>query len=426
VYRSGTRLFAGGCALGAALALAVACSGGAVDASATQFASQNSLAAISCAPDADCMAVGQIASGANELPLAEALRDGAWVALPVAAVGRSSQLLGVSCVSAVFCIAVGDEQNGGALSEIWRGRRWSREAVRSSPRASTLESISCVATRFCVAVGATAQGQPLIELWNGRKWSRMTSPGSSGGNGAPLHGVSCASRYNCVAVGTAFSGDGQSARVERYDDGGWHAVSTHVTGETPTLTSVSCPAAGWCIAAGTVQAAGANTTTPLALEIGGGEVSELTVAAAPTAGFSGISCPQVDSCVADGDVEASEQPSEGGTGSTGVSTGSTGVSAGSTGASTGSTGASGGSTGAAGATALAPFAESLSGGLWQFLIPASEGSSDTLGGGVSCATSSSCHAVGYYVATGSGHISASADQLVGSAWTTLPTPTNPR
>ena len=61
-----------------------------------------------------------------------------------------------------------------------------------------------------------------------------------------------------------------------------------------------------------------------------------------------------------------------------------------------------------------------------FLIPASEGSSDTLGGGVSCATSSSCHAVGYYVATGSGHISASADQLVGSAWTTLPTPTNPR
>jgi hypothetical protein len=401
----------GGCALGAALALVVACSGGAVDASAAQFASQNSLAAISCAPDADCMAVGQIASGGNELPLAEALRDGAWVALPVVAVGRSSQLLGVSCVSAVFCIAVGDEQDGGALSEIWRGRRWRREAVGSSPRASTLEGISCVAKRFCVAVGATAQGQPLIELWNGHKWSRMTSPGSSGGNGAPLHGVSCASRYSCVAVGTAFSGDSQSARVERYNDGRWRTVYTQVTGETPTLTSVSCPAAGWCIAVGTVQVTGANTTTPLALEIGGGEVSELNVAAAPTAGFSDISCPQVDSCVAVGGVDASEQPSEGSTGSTGVSAGSTG--------------ASGGSTGAAGATALAPFAESLSGGLWQFLIPASEGSSDTLGGGVSCATSSSCHAVGYYIATGSGHISASADELVGSTWTTLPTPTNP-
>jgi hypothetical protein len=433
VHRFGSRLFAGGCVLGAAVALVAAWSGGAGDASAAQFASQNSLAAISCVAAADCMAVGQIAAGGNVLPLAEVLRDGSWVALPVAAEGRSSQLLGVSCVSAAFCIAVGDQHNGGALSEIWRGRRWIRETVRPSPRASTLESISCVAERFCVAVGATTQNQPLIELWNGRKWSRMASPGSSEGTAAPLHSVSCASRSSCVAVGTAFSRDGQSAHVEHYDDGSWRAVHAQLTGEAPTLTSVSCPAAGWCIAVGTIEAAGANTKTPLALAINGGEVSQMNVAAAPTAGFSGISCAEVDSCVAVGDVQAAEQPSEGSTGSSGVSsggagasTGSTSAATGSTGAATGSTGASAGSTGTTGATTeLAPFAESLSGGLWQVLMPASEGSSDTLAGGVSCATSSSCDAVGYYVEASSGHISASADELAGPAWTALAAPTNP-
>jgi hypothetical protein len=80
----------------------------------------------------------------------------------------------------------------------------------------------------------------------------------------------------------------------------------------------------------------------------------------------------------------------------------------------------------AAANALAPFAESLGGGLWQLTLPASEGSSDTLDGGVSCTTASSCQAVGYHVASGGdGHISASADELTDIAWTTLPTPANP-
>jgi hypothetical protein len=314
-------------------------------------------------------------------------------------------------------MAVGDEQNGGALSEIWRGRRWTRETVRSSPRASTLESISCTSERFCVAVGGTALDQPLIEAWNGRRWSRMVSPGASGGS-APLEGVSCSSQYSCVAVGTAFSGRGQSGRVERYGDGSWRVVHTDISGELPTLTAVSCPASGWCVAVGTVEAASTKTPEPLALEITGGGVSQLNVVTAPTAGFSGVSCPEVDSCVAVGGIEASEQPAEGGTGPSG---GSTGVSGGSTGASGGSTGA----TGVVSANALAPFAESLGDGLWQLTLPASEGSSDTLDGGVSCTTSSSCQAVGYHVASSGGHISASADELSDIAWTTLQTPSNP-
>ena len=92
----------------------------------------------------------------------------------------------VSCISA-SCTAVGyyyasAQSQSQTLIEQWDGTSWS---VAPSPNTSTsqqntLLGVSCVPASECTAVGSyqasTSVSQTLIEQWNGTAWSIVPSP----------------------------------------------------------------------------------------------------------------------------------------------------------------------------------------------------------------------------------------------------------
>jgi hypothetical protein len=124
-----------------------------------------------------------------------------------------SQLNGVSCATAIFCMADGyvETLDGNVTTHIerWDGTAW---RVVPSPNAGRfpnggLSGISCTSSRFCTAVGLyKVPGYPplfqtLIERWNGSTWSVVISPNVTDGWYEWLIGVSCTSPGLCVAAG---------------------------------------------------------------------------------------------------------------------------------------------------------------------------------------------------------------------------------
>jgi hypothetical protein len=167
--------------------------------------------------------------------------------------GSTASLLGaVSCPRAKSCTAVGEYFNTGGteltLAEHWNGSAF---VIQSTPNPagaadSLLRGVSCASVRACVAVGTevTSGGAilPLAERWNGRSWTLI--PPAPGG---PLAAVSCSSASACTAVG----GSG-SPLAERWNGSTWTIQPIPpLSGATSTaLNGVSCPSATACLAVG--------------------------------------------------------------------------------------------------------------------------------------------------------------------------------
>ena len=77
---------------------------------------------------------------------------------------------------------------------------------------------SCVSSIFCMAVGYASNGtvdQTLAEQWNGSAWSIVPSPNPPMTLGSELDAVSCLSSTFCMAIGRAYdSGDHHQTLVE--------------------------------------------------------------------------------------------------------------------------------------------------------------------------------------------------------------------
>ena len=86
-----------------------------------------------------------------------------------------SYLGSLSCVTSVFCLAVGSNDvfsDPTYFAEQWNGSTWSPIALPTPAGAAELEldQVSCVTTSFCVAVGQayfSGTQTPLILQWNG-------------------------------------------------------------------------------------------------------------------------------------------------------------------------------------------------------------------------------------------------------------------
>jgi hypothetical protein len=199
---------------------------------------------------------------------ARAARAPAWSILPSPdpAGAAGSELSGVSCPSRAACVAVGDFVDGSGhgvpLVERWNGRVWSiqRIPIPTAAEASLLFAASCAAPTACIAVGSTtdlAGGTvPLAERWNGVRWSTQQTPRLPARRGyvSYLGGVSCTSRRLCVAVGYSGNSAGSSGMglVERWNGVRWLVQRTpRPAGSTVSfLTSVSCVSSTSCTAAG--------------------------------------------------------------------------------------------------------------------------------------------------------------------------------
>lgn len=109
-------------------------------------------------------------------------------------------LTGVSCTSASFCAAVGDQNldtdaGVSTLAELWNGSSW--RIVPSPNPAGTaddaLNAVSCVGPSFCLAVGG-GDTSTLVVAWNGFTWNAVPAALPAGADtGGNLTAVSCVS-----------------------------------------------------------------------------------------------------------------------------------------------------------------------------------------------------------------------------------------
>jgi hypothetical protein len=175
-----------------------------------------------------------------------------------------SQLVGVSCPSRAFCLAVGyaSSRDGAytTLSERWDGTSWSieRGAKPAGAQVSVLSAVSCAARRSCMAVGyfinRVGVALPLAERWNGLRWTVQRPPQPGGAANGNLVGVSCASRRFCTAVGSFSDSRGSEVGLaERWDGVRWsiEPTETPVGAAATRLKGVSCISPMACTAVGT-------------------------------------------------------------------------------------------------------------------------------------------------------------------------------
>ena len=252
------------------------------------------LNSVSCAGPGDCSAVGYYldSSDGDDHGLVIKEIGGTWQPAQDASIpiGRDD-LSSVSCWSPGNCTAVGYYvdgigQEGVELTET--NGHWGTGLETQPPNNvdptgvslpghggidghAALDSVSCTATGDCSAAGNYYDTNGVLEgmvddevggAWRQAAEVTLPSDASNLQSGFPppslgvLNAISCASPGNCAAAGFFATGGGDEALVVSQSSGTW-SDGTQVTlpsgySSIPRaeLTSVWCPAAGECVAAG--------------------------------------------------------------------------------------------------------------------------------------------------------------------------------
>ncbi len=278
-----------------------------------------SFAAVSCSGPSSCFAVGIVDAAGRVGRLVERWNGSRWSVVPnpnpPGAV--TAQLLAVSCAAANSCWAVGQYDtpvSTKALAERWDGTKWTIVPSPNPPAASVtgLSDVRCTTGGVCFAVGDWFAGSPdssaestLVERWDGTKWTIVPSPNRSFANDSGLSGVACWSASGCLAVGHYTTDIVTATLVEQWNGTAWSVVSSpNASDRNNELSAIACTSASQCFAVGT----GHGT---LAERWNGSGWSILTTpnpAGANGAAFTSVSCPSPSRCVAVGDSFKSAEP----------------------------------------------------------------------------------------------------------------------
>jgi hypothetical protein len=251
--------------------------------------------------------------------------DGAsWRVVPTAdAAGAGGVLASVSCASPSFCVAVGGTHSvgwpalkswvlseGRALVEVWNGSSWSIVPTPAEGRAhSELGGVSCISASFCVAVGSTDR-DAMVEVWNGSGWKLARTPFVAR-QGSPLFGISCASRNSCMAVGEYNANprpgppEGE-VLAEHWNGHQWSVKPPPVVHlYAPALQGVACPSRTECIAVGPIGTSPGDTSpSPLVERWRAGRWQRVTAGLPRYGSLMDISCVGADRCVAVGRLDS--------------------------------------------------------------------------------------------------------------------------
>jgi hypothetical protein len=186
------------------------------------------LAGVSCTSSTFCTAVGHYEnSSGHEATLDESWNGTEWKlqSTPNAEEATETSLEGVSCISSSACTAVGYSGGSGpfttyAVAEYWNGTEWKIQPTPNSKEASyrRLYGVSCTSATFCTAVGenntpGSEKYATLAESWNGTEWKVQSTPTLEGSGSSRLEDVSCSSSTACTATGY----DKGATLAERYE-----------------------------------------------------------------------------------------------------------------------------------------------------------------------------------------------------------------
>jgi hypothetical protein len=184
---------------------------------------------VSCPAPGYCMAGGSVDAGQGARIPVDATWNGLiWSAVKTIAPPRTGPGAGViaslSCAGSRFCVAAGSNED---LLQ-WNGNRWSYPRQLNVPDDGDSFVVSCVSASFCMAVG---NSDSAVSIWNGHTWRARTSPALPGGGGE----VSCDTPTFCVAT--------DAGMVSAWNGRTWSPVRSLDAGQF--LNGISC-AAGFC------------------------------------------------------------------------------------------------------------------------------------------------------------------------------------
>jgi hypothetical protein len=265
------------------------------------------LRSVSCTSSTSCQAVGStLSAGFNFQGLVLRWNGTAWADTTVTAPPPDTGTLsGVSCVSAASCFAVGGHSGANTHRTWvtrWNGTTWSTVASPNptQPGMSLLSSVSCAAVNDCMAVGDRyATDKPLAQRWNGTRWATVATP-SPAGAPATLYDVSCATVTSCFAVGSAFLSGASTVLLEQWNGTSWTMLTNPDSpGYGESLSGVSCPTAASCFAVGSYNVP-PLTETPLVERWDGTSWTFKPSPHVPGGRLSSVSCSSSTSCFAVG------------------------------------------------------------------------------------------------------------------------------
>lgn len=255
----------------------------------------NALASVSCVSTMFCEAVGtHFDSAGNQVDLAEMWNGTSWQlqAIP----GTSVQPMSVSCVTTSFCM----EANGFGQVAIWNGSSWS--AGPAVTGFSPVTGVSCVSASFCEAVGSGPSGDNAA-VWNGTTWTAQPTPGPAS---SFLSAVSCAAADSCEAVGSSANSVFQEVTfAEVWNGSAWttQPIPNPKASQGSFLRAVSSTSASSCTAVGDYQYFGGSFSNTLAEVWDGSKWSLRFSPNHPYAGhntLNGVSCGASSVCTAVG------------------------------------------------------------------------------------------------------------------------------
>ncbi len=181
-------------------------------------------------------------------------------------------LIDVGCEpsSTNLCTAVGRSDSSEAESPLalrWNGSSWSEQvpAKKSGATDSGLYGVDCPSATRCIAVGsyeASGSGPAtLAELWNESKWSVQSTPVPAGATYSELVAVGCSSTANCTAVGSAVIAGVETAIAEKWTSPTWalDPVPIPAGAKSSQLDGVDCIWSGFCVAVGSYTTTSGST-----------------------------------------------------------------------------------------------------------------------------------------------------------------------
>lgn len=272
----------------------------------------STLAAISCPTSSACTAVGTSGAppGKPSPVFAERWDGRTWAIQHMPSVATDEAYPdAISCPTTSSCVAVGLDNSlqGNASTTalwtwVWDGSAWSSHGIVKLPAGygAIFRSVSCATANSCEAAGADlvdSSFHPLLYHWNGSAWTRQPAPLPPGESSGELTSISCPAASFCLAVGSAKDSSGVTEWYdERYGGSTWTTDVMPQDNSRDELWSVSCATTSRCTAVGGTDEAVAETwngtgwtiSNPINPDNGSGLLYS-------------VSCPSTTACLAVGE-----------------------------------------------------------------------------------------------------------------------------